>query len=108
MLAVLSPSDHTGSLASDIDGVSVGSTPLTSQYSGRYICWSNSVTVKTETAVPVTSGGIQVGAVPGGAATVIVPACSVPVAWAGTLPNAPGSAELVPVLLPGLELGVVL
>jgi hypothetical protein len=37
MLTVLSPLLHTGSLAMLIDGTSVGSTPLTSQYSGRHI-----------------------------------------------------------------------
>ena len=36
-MTVLSPFDQTGSFASDMVGVSVGCTPLTSQYSGRYI-----------------------------------------------------------------------
>ena len=43
----------------------------------------------TELAAPVTIGRIQVGAEFGGSAIVIVPACCVPVAMAGTLPNCP-------------------
>ena len=41
------------------------------------------------------TGKIQVGVAPGGSATVIVPACGVPLAG-GTAPNAP---EMDPVLV---------
>jgi hypothetical protein len=49
---------------------------------------------------------IHVGAEFGGAATVMVPACCVPEASAGTLPNEPASVVLEPEL--ELELGLVL
>ena len=42
----------------------------------------------TEPLAPGVTGKIQVGVAPGGSATVIVPACGVPV-WAGTLPKPP-------------------
>jgi hypothetical protein len=50
MVTVLSPFDHTGGLARLIAAVSVGSTPLPNQYSGRHISYSNSVTLFTLSA----------------------------------------------------------
>src|SRR5580658_6346199 len=92
MLTVLSPLDHVGASARLIAGVWVGSTPLPNQYSGRHICSSKKLMSLSESAADVTSGKIQVGAVPGASAQVTVPACCGPVAAAGMEPNAPPSA----------------
>ena len=83
---LLPPLLTLGSVARLSAGSSVGSTPFTSQYSGRYICWSNRCTVNTEMDAEVASGRIQVGAESGGWATDTVPACSAPVAGVGTEP----------------------
>src|ERR1700691_77800 len=104
MLTVLSPLDHFGASARLIAGVWVGSTPLPNQYSGRHSSSSKSSMSLTESAADVTSGKIQVGAVPGGAAQVTVPACCGPVAAAGMEPNAPPSvADGVPLVALLLE-----
>src|ERR1700749_4729201 len=72
-------------------GSSLGATPLVNQYSGRYSCSANSGSSYTEYAEPGMIGKIQVGAELGGPATVIVPACSAPVAASGPEPvPAPG------------------
>ena len=47
---------------------------------------------------PAATGKIQVGAVPGDSAQVIVPACGVPLA-AGTEPNPPDELETDPLEL---------
>ena len=83
---VLSPLLTLGSLARLSAEASFGSTPFTSQYSGRYICSSNRCTVNTDTDAEVASGRIQVGAESGGWATDTVPACWAPVAAGGSEP----------------------
>ena len=92
---VLSPFEYTGALARLITRVSVGATPLTSQYSGRHISSWNEEMVYTELFAEGVTGKIQVGVAPGGSATVIVPTCGVPLGG-GTVPNAP---EMDPVLV---------
>ncbi len=83
---VLSPLLTLGSPARLSADASFGSTPFTSQYSGRYICSSNRCTVNTEMDAEVASGRIQVGAASGGWATDTVPARWAPVAAARTEP----------------------
>src|SRR5580658_864166 len=104
MVAVVSPLDHTGSLARLIAGVWEGSTPFWNQYSGRHSSSEKSLVSFTENAADVTSGRIQVGAVPGGSAHVIVPTCCAPVAGAGMVPNAPPSVVDGVVLVPPPDL----
>src|SRR5215475_15303738 len=98
MVTVLSPLEYTGLLAMLIDGVSIGWTPLVNQYSGRHISYSKSLVEYTVPAADGTTGKIQVGAVPGDSAQVIVPACGVPLA-AGTEPNPPDVEETDPLEL---------
>src|SRR5580658_2884589 len=102
MLTVLSPLDQTGWSARLIAGSSAGATPLTYQYSGRHSSQENWVVSLTEYAAEVVMGRIQVGAVPGGSAQVMVPACWAPVAAAGSVPNPPPApvAGLPPLLCP--------
>src|SRR5690348_6084667 len=71
-----------------MDGTSTGRTPLPYQYKGRHISYWKVLIVPVEKSAPGVTGRIQVGAVPGDSAQVIVPACGVPLA-AGTVPNAP-------------------
>jgi len=58
------------------------------QYSGRHICQPKSSMVVVVASAPGVTGKIQVGAVPGASAQVMVPTCGVPLA-AGTEPNPP-------------------
>jgi len=71
-----------------MDGTTTGRTPLPYQYSGRHIRYWKVLIVPVEKLAPGVTGRIQVGAVPGASAQVIVPACGVPLAD-GTEPNAP-------------------
>src|SRR5579872_47117 len=70
-------------------GVWTGWTPLSNQYSGRHISYSNSLTSVVSYATAVVIGRIQVGPPVGGSAQVIVPLCCGPAAAAGIVPNEP-------------------
>src|SRR5215467_8249847 len=87
-VTVLSPLENTGREARLMEGTTTGRTPLPYQYSGRHIRYWNVLIVPVEKLAPGVTGKIQVGAVPGASAQVIVPACGVPLGG-GTEPNAP-------------------
>src|SRR5215469_2889248 len=87
-VTVLSPLEYTGASARLMDGTTTGWTPLPYQYSGRHIRYWKVLIVPVEKLAPGVTGKIQVGAVPGDSAQVIVPACGVPLAGS-TVPNAP-------------------
>src|SRR5215469_17675474 len=92
---------HTGSEARLIAGSSFCCDPFGNQLVGRHISYWKEYAVYTDPLAPGVTGKIHVGVAPGGSATVIVPACGVPV-WAGTEPNAPlmvGATLLVELLL---------
>src|SRR5438270_6072384 len=100
-VTVLSPLDHAGGSARLMDGTTTGRTPLPYQYSGRHIRYWKVLIVPVEKLAPGVTGKIQVGAVPGASAQVIVPACGVPLAG-GTEPYAP-DVELTDPLEGALE-----
>src|SRR5580700_6130780 len=87
-VTVVSPLEYTGASARLMDGTRTGLTPLPYQYSGRHISYWKLLVVVIPESAPGVTGKIQVGAVPGDSAQVIVPACGVPLAD-GTEPNSP-------------------
>jgi hypothetical protein len=94
--------EYTGVFAMLIDGSTIGWTPSTVQISGRHIIQMKLKLLKTVLEEEGTTGRIQLGVAPGCSAQVIVPACSVPVAWAGTDPIAPGGVTAPLALVPEL------